>query len=771
MEAAVKRACMLAALALLVLVAHADTAQGYSSIRVNSSTNPGAVGLNVRWDLANGAGRPNVANRRVRYVIEDTGTQDTLTGPVNEFAAIQNATLAWRRVASSEIDFEFAGAEAGATTSGTDNKNVIRFVGSGLQANVFAVTITTFDTATGQITDADLELNDRDFTWDTTGPSGTTGTPGRASIENVVTHELGHFIGLDHTANAQSTLYDTASAGMISQMSLETDDVAQIARDYPNADFANPALGSVSGSVTSGGNAQFGVTVSLVDVATGRVVIGAISERATPTTTLGAFKIDGVPPGNYMVLATVTDAAVLGAYYASSFVSFFPVVRGVAVNTIGSPLITAVAPGQAVTGVTIDLPASTNPLEPDNSSAQARTMTSGQVAVSAISPPSDEDWFKFTVTATQAVTVRVIADRWGSNLNPTLTIYDTSGAVEIVSPSTASPFHQPSASDIDGDAFDASGVDFDAQATTTINTPGTYFFKVASRAGVSSGQYVVTLEFDGAVVTPNAVASTVTASVAGVPADGATQYQVTVNAANVFGRSLNGQSFTVELIDRTGGGSTVLATQGPALGPWNFTRTAQAAPGPIVLGARINGVDLARTVTVSQHGSLSVANSRVRSTETSLVANGVDRSTLIIELRDGANNLRADSAATVSVTTSLGTLDNGTTTGATVAAVFDSASGTWRLDLVAGTGTGTASVTASANSQALAPANVPITALATGTGGGGGGGGGNDDEGGDDDDGGGCAVVTSGALSGLGWLVFAALSCARARRQARGPRT
>ena len=73
-----------------------------------------------------------------------------------------------------------------------------------MAAGVFAVTITTFDTSSGQITDADMELNDRDFTWDTLGPGGTNGVIGRAMIENVVTHEAG--VAIPHTGREIASL-------------------------------------------------------------------------------------------------------------------------------------------------------------------------------------------------------------------------------------------------------------------------------------------------------------------------------------------------------------------------------------------------------------------------------------------------------------------------------------------------------------------------------------------------------------------------------------
>ncbi|HSS38095.1 MAG TPA: hypothetical protein VLT58_04945, partial [Polyangia bacterium] len=58
----------------------------------------------------------------------------------------------------------------------------------------------TWDTAnrnTGQIYDADIEVNLVDFQW-----ADVTADPqlnGNMDLQNAITHEMGHFLGLDHT--------------------------------------------------------------------------------------------------------------------------------------------------------------------------------------------------------------------------------------------------------------------------------------------------------------------------------------------------------------------------------------------------------------------------------------------------------------------------------------------------------------------------------------------------------------------------------------------
>lgn len=762
--AAFLRAAIVLVACAAVLTLAGGSADAYMSIRVPVGT--AGQALPVRWDLNNVAGRPNVANQRVLYEIDDLGCADQalFQGPINEFEAIQNSFSAWRNINESRIDFEFAGATSNPATSASDRRNVLRWVNSNIATGVFAVTITTFDTSNGQITDADMQLNDRDFTWDTLGPAGTSGVIGRAMIESVVTHELGHFIGLDHPNNAQATMFYASSPGLINQSSLEVDDRAPVIDGYTGS-VVDENLGTVQGAVESGGTARFGVYVTLVDVSTGRNVVGHCSEGTPGPYALGSFTIDNVPPGNYLAFALPVNKSALGSYYQSAYTSFFPVVRGVAVNTIGAPTLVQVGPGQTVTGVNITLPgASQDPFEPNNSSANAKAIASGQVGVSKISPATDEDWYKFTTTLpNQQVTVRVLSDTFGFNLNPTLTMYDTNGTTVLVSPDFGDPAYLASANDVDEMAFDASGVNFDAAITRTMATPGTYFVKVASKAVATTGNYLITLDVSDEDLTADVVASGIESSAPGVAANTAGSFTVTVTPRNLFGRDLNApNSYDVELLDVTGT-PVVLQTISGGSTPFNFTVNALATGQVVKYGATIDGVQVAATVEVSHYGAISLTNSRITLLESTLNANGYDRIPVMVELRDGSNNPLPDPGIAVTLSTTAGTLDNGTTTGASgVAAVFDATRGVWLIELVAPTNTGTATITAFANTQQIDSKQVSILPRATGTGGGGviPGGGGDDD-----DDGGGCTVDPSGKAALLLLLAAGALAAWLRRRR------
>jgi len=753
-------ALLLVTAALLFTGSDADA---YVSIRVPSGS--AGQGLAVRWNLNNPSGRPNISNRRILYEIGDAGTADspTFINPGNEFDAIQRSFANWRNVHESEIDFEFAGSTTNAVTDGTDQRNVVRFVNSGLSAGILGVTITTFTTTTAEIIDSDMELNDQHFTWDVLGDN-TQGIIGRAMIENVVTHEIGHMLGLDHPQLAHTAMYDTSAAGMINQTVLKADDRALLMRDHPNPDVPAPNLGTVQGSVTTGGStARFGVEVLLIDAATGDPVIGSLSEGSAGPFTPGSFEIVNVPPGNYYALAVPVTTSDLGSYYATAFTNFFPILYGVDVDSVGVPTLIGVGAGETVSGININLPAAAqNPFEPDGSHTEATPIATGQAAVSRISPASDQDWYSFTTTtANQTATVRVIAHSISSSLNPELTMYAANGSTVLVSPIVGHANYQESAANINVFAFGLDGPNLDARITRTLATAGTYFFRVTSRGGASSGRYVVTLELSGADTDADRVASIVEAPV-GV-ATGSGNFTVSVTPRNRHGRDLLApNTFTVQLLDVTSATPVVLDTINNGTAPFDFSVAALGSSQTRRYSASIDGVPIAHSVPVSHYGALSTGNSRIVRLVRTLNANGVDRIPVRIEIRDGGNNLLPDPSVAVTVSTSAGTLDNGSATGATdVAAVFNPDLGVWEIELVAPNSTGTATVTAFANTQQIDTTSITILPRATGTGSGGGGSSKKKDS-----SGGGCALKGGGGAAVLA-LILAAAAASRRRNLAR----
>jgi hypothetical protein len=93
-----------------------------------------------------------------------------------------------------------------------------------------ALTTLTFDTRTGEIFDADIEVNATgkyQFTW--------SDTDVQYDLPSVLTHEAGHFLGLGHAQDAfpDATMKATYHPGMMEPRTLATDDINGICAIYP----------------------------------------------------------------------------------------------------------------------------------------------------------------------------------------------------------------------------------------------------------------------------------------------------------------------------------------------------------------------------------------------------------------------------------------------------------------------------------------------------------------------------------------------------------
>jgi hypothetical protein len=90
-----------------------------------------------------------------------------------------------------------------------------------------ALTTITFNYETGEIFDADVEVNSHEV------PLSTSDTDVEFDLASIVTHEAGHFLGLSHSFEAGATMQPGYRQGLTALRTLEADDVAGICAAYP----------------------------------------------------------------------------------------------------------------------------------------------------------------------------------------------------------------------------------------------------------------------------------------------------------------------------------------------------------------------------------------------------------------------------------------------------------------------------------------------------------------------------------------------------------
>ena len=101
-----------------------------------------------------------------------------------------------------------------------------------------AITTTTFDPGTGRISDSDIELNTPRFIFTTVDsppcipPLFDTNCVA-SDVQNTVTHEVGHVLGLGHSPDPASTMSERAQPGEISKRSLDRESKQFICDTYP----------------------------------------------------------------------------------------------------------------------------------------------------------------------------------------------------------------------------------------------------------------------------------------------------------------------------------------------------------------------------------------------------------------------------------------------------------------------------------------------------------------------------------------------------------
>ncbi|HYO70938.1 MAG TPA: myxosortase-dependent metalloprotease, MXAN_2677/MXAN_2678 family [Archangium sp.] len=230
----------------------------------------------LRWQLSS-VGNPN------------TSTEDQKQ---KEFEAIRRSFQSWQRIFESCGNLRFSEGslvddrKVGYELKG-ENRNLVLFrsrrcadfvpsdnkcwdedtCGNDFDCwdsnpDTIGLTLTTYDEKSGIIYDSDIQLNASGFVFTTVDPpapicprpiSTNPGNCVATDVQNTMTHEIGHLIGLDHTRALGSVMNPSAPQGEVSKRTVDDGSADFVCETYPKGlpsqSCASPSL-ERSGSAT-----------------------------------------------------------------------------------------------------------------------------------------------------------------------------------------------------------------------------------------------------------------------------------------------------------------------------------------------------------------------------------------------------------------------------------------------------------------------------------------------------------------------------------------
>ncbi|MCB9643033.1 MAG: matrixin family metalloprotease [Myxococcales bacterium] len=218
------------AISLCSLVVFSFTSPTQAFVRTKTTTTNGKE-ASLFWD-----------SFPVRYYINKSGSSD-ITNLQATYDAIKASFQAWMNPGCSCFRAEYVGltdiAAVEYLKDDPDNdKNVVFFREDSWDHNRQAVAVTSvvYSQVTGQIFGFDIEINGRDYRFSLDGAS-VPGIPrpiGTIDVQNTITHEAGHALGLDHSEVKEATMYASAPPGETSKRELHSDDIEGLCSIYRN---------------------------------------------------------------------------------------------------------------------------------------------------------------------------------------------------------------------------------------------------------------------------------------------------------------------------------------------------------------------------------------------------------------------------------------------------------------------------------------------------------------------------------------------------------
>ena len=267
--------------------------------------------------------------------------------------AIEAALATWNAVSTAAVHFvALQPTSRGIDPRDSQNTIAVGSTASDLSVIGAAVAVTINTTAgfvqgtmpTGDVADSDIILN----------PGIAFSTDGSTSydLQAVVTHELGHALGLNHSGLLGATMFQYSQ---LSQRYLSTDEISFASAVYPSGTVAG---GTLTGKVAAADDSAVqSALVELIDTASGNAL-------STLTGADGAYSVQG-PAGSYVIYAEpLTGVVQAGNLYLLTTTKVTTGFQPTVLGGIGSPTRVAVTAGATATVPTLTVTAGVSSLTP-----------------------------------------------------------------------------------------------------------------------------------------------------------------------------------------------------------------------------------------------------------------------------------------------------------------------------------------------------------------------------------------------------------------------
>jgi hypothetical protein len=236
-------------------------------------------------------------------------TSSNIKADSDVLGALKRSVQAWAAVANIEIQTELsdkqsvspagvAGDGVSLITIAQTPENVLFFAND---SDSVSAKTRIFYNRRSFITEADIVLNPfQQFS--------TDGTFGTFDLESTLTHEIGHLLGLRHSAVMGATMADSfarnGTRGIVdfSPRTLANSDVAAIRDLYGASVGDEECCASIGGKVSAAGRPASGLIIWAEERETGRVA------AQTETLTDGTYRLGGMLGGDYLLYWQARDA-------------------------------------------------------------------------------------------------------------------------------------------------------------------------------------------------------------------------------------------------------------------------------------------------------------------------------------------------------------------------------------------------------------------------------------------------------------------------------